>query len=248
MNRVPNIRWPPRLLTVMPAFVSARSQQLQSLELRHWCGEDVEDIFTESPPACATQAMTAAVLSCSLLRRLRLADWWLSRSVRAAVTPALPHFESLEMVVEKGVDEATLAVLLDQAPYLEELVFNSYTGLQLPYDVLAWAGERCHRLKTLMLTADVDESVSCPAVMTEERFRRHQLHLRPAQLPLLVTLRFSDLPVPSDPLGRSLLFALIADYIVHNAPALRFLSLPGFDWLQNDRGSCWRRRCDRSAS
>ena len=192
LNRQPDVRWPLRLLTVMPAFVTSYSQQLLSLELSRI---SKDDIFTDAPSSTA-EAMTTALLSCTSLRRLRIADWWLSTTVHAASSPALPCLQSLEMDVMKGLDQPTLAVLLDEAPQLEELVFWSSP---LPYDVLVWVAERCHRLRSLLMVGNQMDKpfIGYPAAMSVERFIRHQLRQRPALLLLLNTAFFRVPPPPS---------------------------------------------------
>ena len=127
-------QWTSPLLIIMPALFAAHSEHLLTLELLN-CHEG--DVVLVPPPASATQVMTAALLSCRALRRRHITDWWLSTSVCAATSRALLHLESLEVDEVQGIDEATLAVLLDEAPRLHELRF--YSG-PLPYDMLAWLG------------------------------------------------------------------------------------------------------------
>ena len=78
----------------------------------------------------------------------RIIDWWLSPSVHAATSSALPHLESLELDVVNAIDKAALTVLLDEAPRLHELIFCS---TWLTYDVLTLAAERCSQLRSFLM-------------------------------------------------------------------------------------------------
>ena len=217
-------QWSSALLTVIPAFVSAYAEQLLTLELQH-CWDDEE--IDEPQPVTIAKAMTAALLSCHSLRRLRITDWWLSPSVAASSSPPLPFLESLELDVLTRLDEATLAVLLDASPHLQELTLLS---VALPYDVLVWVGERCHELRTLMTYKWIpNDPVDYPRLMTLERWIPH---LSSSALPKLTTLDLRILPISSDPDIRALIFGYIASHLIHSTPSLRYLHLPHHEWLK----------------
>ena len=219
-----NVQPPSRLLSVIPAFVAGYAEQLRSLEFDH-VGEEI-DVVTNPPPASAAEAMTAALLSCRQLRRLRVTDWWLSPSAPAPATPALPHLESLTVDVVKGLDST--AVLLVHCPHLQELVLYSSP---LPYDVLVWAGERCTQLQTLtVLDGRAGTPNRYPCRLTPARFVPSH---SPPRLPLLSTLNLNVDALPDD--TRTLSFAPLISYLVHNAPALRALEMTQQDWLEQER-------------
>ena len=175
--------------------------------------------------------MAAALLWCSSLRRLQVADCWLSSSVAAAASPALPHPQRLHIDVVWVVDEARLAVLLDAAPHLEELHLHSQ---ELPYDVLLWVGARCHQLRGFTITerdyAEVE--MDFPVVTTVERWQA--LPAAPA-LPLLSTPVLFPLPLDAFPSGLTTLFTLLTAYLAHSTPRLRHLWLVDFDWPEHER-------------
>ena len=113
-----------RLFTAMPPLVSAYAGQLCTLELPYGHCDENNDGVAPQPSAAAADAMTAALLSCHSLRRLQVASWWLAPSASPPATassPALPHLQSLHLDDASSIDEATLAVLLDQSPHLQEL-------------------------------------------------------------------------------------------------------------------------------
>ena len=215
-------QWSSSLLTVLPAFVSAYAARLLTLELDHRFDHDG---VVDRQPAAIGQQMTAALLSCRSLRRLLISDWWLSVSVAAPPSPALPHLESLHVDVVKGLDEATLAVLLDAAPHLQELTCE---WGPLPYDVVLWVGSRCHELRTLMVTGS---KLSVPIVYPRAFTSPRWAVFPPAPaLPQLTTLVLWLDALPRD--IRVLSFSHLATYLLHSALSLRYLHLSHHDWLQ----------------
>ena len=81
----PRVRWNSRLFIALPAFLRTYAGQLLSFELLHY-DRDFPTSMVERQPASTTETMTAALLSCTSLRRLSIADWWLS----TALTPESP--------------------------------------------------------------------------------------------------------------------------------------------------------------
>ena len=131
---------PPRLhlrLCSAPADARATPDAQRRLRLDH-------------PPARLVEGVTAALLSCRSLRRLAIPNWWLSpfpaAPAAAPASPALPHLQSLHLHVQRVLDEPALAVLLDASPHLQELIILGCRPL--PYDVMVWAGDRCHELSS----------------------------------------------------------------------------------------------------
>ena len=123
----------------------------------------------------------------------------------------------------QGIDEATLAVLLDEAPRLHELRFHSSP---LPYDVLVWASQRCGELRTVHMIGSIAKPVQYASSLAPERFVPLQ---GPPSLPSLTTCVFRCDALPDD--TRAASFALLS-YLVHHAPALAYLSLPHSEWLK----------------
>ena len=130
------------------------------------------------------------------------------------------------MNVVDRLDEAKLAVLLDAAPHLLELTLHSSP---LPYDVLLWVGQRCHELRTLVMTRGDSNIVHYPRAMPSERW--NLLSPSPA-LPLLTTLMFNTNPCASNIRVRS--FTRVASYLVHSTPSLRYLRAPYLKWLETN--------------
>ena len=218
--------WSPRLFSILPTFVSAYAAQLLSLELCHRCGEDY---LVDPPSVKAAEAMTAALLSCHSLRRLGVSNWWLSTSLPAPPSPALPHLESLQLDVLEALDEATLAVLLDACPQVQELIFNTHS---LPYDVLLWVGARCHELRTIVMRWEAGSIINYPCPLTSERWNAIPPTPTLPQLTTLI-LRCPELPSITDIRVSS--FKLIVSHLIHCAPSLRNLDLPHLDWLEQHR-------------
>ena len=146
---------------LLPIVVSAYAGQLLTLELLVGPSDGWADETYVKPPQELAEAMTAALLSCHSLRRLLVTDWWLSSSAAPPICGALPHLESLELEIVTEtprrrvgermdlLDEATLAILLDAAPHLQELHLRAQ---RLPCDVLLWTAARCHELRTLQMS------------------------------------------------------------------------------------------------
>ena len=222
--------WSAALFTALPPLVCAYAGQLLSLVLLH--SFRYSDVVDPLPGVEIAQAMTSALLQCRSLRRLRVTDWWLSSSAPASAwpSPVFPHLEALQLDVVKGVDEATLAVLLDASPHLQELRFN--TACIVPYDILPWIGDRCHQLRTLVVTHMRNDllasSYSPPA---PERWSSPSSAV-PA-LPLLSVLIFSAEPISRT--QRSLSFSRLTRYLVHSTPSLRTLFITNHDWLEGER-------------
>ena len=218
---------PSGLCTALPAFVSAYASQLLTLNLLHYHSLPGEPI--EPPPASVALAMTAALLSCRSLRRLQVTDWWLSPSVSAPPAPALPHLESLELDITRFMKEATLAVLLDVSPQLQELTIH--TSLP-PYGVLWWIGDRCHELRTLMI---IESELHDPKyyAFPMQPVRLDTLRPSPA-LPKLTTLIFHTRR--SNPGTEGYSFTRLTTYLVHSTPSLRYLHLPYHDWVEEAPG------------
>ena len=229
-----------RLRTVLPALVSAYAARLVCLEVdlhRYWeeRGREVErDAVMNISGVRDAEAMTAALLSCHSLRRLHITNWWLSPSA-SPPSPALPQLESLhvEVTSTEGIDETTLAVLLDACPHLQELTIQ---GCLLSYDVLLWIGGRCHALKTLILVVNAPAGQRYPSLFTPELWQRlspgEGERLTAPALPLLSTLTWHGLALPHI---RPLVFTAIASYLVRSAPSLRYLRLAYHEWLEEDR-------------
>ena len=248
--------WAERLFTVLPAFLCAYSAQLHSLDVQLYCNAGSERDVPYEP----RRQLTAALLSCRELRSLKLDSWWLavapatstpaspsySTTRRSASTsavlppsasptslcPSLPHLEALLMDFPLGVDEATLALLLDVAPHLQELTLGS--GPHFPFDVLVWVGERSHELRTLRLThTRQGEGGQQANSMTPHRWLTSP-QLPPA-LPQLTSLLFYKTPVDdsgslrvsADDLSR------LFSYLAHSTPSLRCLHL-GYDFQVPD--------------
>ena len=100
-------------------------------------------------PTCHCLLTALPVVVSAYAGQLHVADWWLSPSASAppSTAPALRYLASLHVDVARGMDEATLAVLLDETSHPQELTLHS--GSPLAYDVLVWVGERCHELRKL---------------------------------------------------------------------------------------------------
>ena len=216
-------------LIALAAVMSTYSGQLHTLELLH---SFVAMVAIQPAAASVAATMTAALLSCRSLRRLRIADWWLSTSVRAAASPALPRLESLRVDVVQGIDEPTLAVLLDEAPGLQDLHIRS--GSPLPYDVLLWIADRSHELRTLVVEVEEKRfwlmdhsrrSSSVASTMTDTRW--DALPPRPA-LPQLTTAILHS--IRTDPKRRSACFSRLVAFLVHSTPALHYCSLLDHWW------------------
>ena len=143
--------WCSRLFDVLPAFIRAYAGQLLTLDL--YLSRDQAIVDELQPILISTaQAMTSALLLCHSLRRLRIADWWLSPTPLSPPSPSphpsLPHLEAFHLDVVAGIDEATLATLLDASPHLLELTLS---GSPFPYDILPWIGDRCHELRSILM-------------------------------------------------------------------------------------------------
>ena len=110
-----------------------------------------------------------------------MSDWWLSPFAHTPAYPSLPHLEWLSVDVMRLLNEATLAVLLDAAPQLQELTLHS---APLPYDVLLWIGDRCHQLQTLVMTVMETSGIHYSWQLAAKRWDR--MSASPA-LPLLTT-------------------------------------------------------------
>ena len=219
-------------LSLFPAFVSAYAGQLLTLDIPvdPLIGFDTGQMHSPIPATAAAE-FTVALLSCRHLRRLLVTDWWLSSKVPVPPVPAFPDLESLELQMDKTIDMATLALLLDAAPHLQELTLEV---CHLSFFFIQWIGSRCHELRTLQVregynTHEVDERV------LRAIERRQALPSFP-DLPHLRTLIFlsalssdfyPDLPVSS--------FTRFVHYLVHSAPAIRYLSLPYLQWLDGYR-------------
>ena len=242
--------WADRLFTIIPAFLVAYSAQLHSLDVQlHYSERDERDIAYEP-----RRQLTAALLSCRELRSLKLDSWWLAlapatsrpaspsistwsasashvaapSASAASLSPSLPHLEALLMDFPLGVDEATLALLLDAAPHLQELTLGS--GPLFSFDVLPWVGERCHQLRTLRLTETRPSTggPQHPYSMTPHRWLTSP-HTPPA-LPLLTSLLFYRAPVDlyDGPHVSAADLSRLFSYLAHSAPSLRCLHL-GYD-------------------
>ena len=150
--------WSREMFYVIPTFIVAHGRQLLTLELIH------EDRVDDPPHLGIVRAVTHAVLSCHSLRRLRITEWWLSPSAPASPTsaPALPGHQSLRLDVVTRIDKATVAVLLDSCPHLQKLT------LHIPPFV--WVGERCHELRTLVMTPRGEDDVKHKDPLTLSRW------------------------------------------------------------------------------
>ena len=184
--------------------------------------------------------MTAALLFVPLAAQTARGRFGLSTCAPTSPSakPALPHLQSLHVDVVRRLDEDTLAVLLDACPQLQELTIDSTPA---PYDVLVWVGQRCHELGTLILMereagvpdkyrAVLKEPAHYPCVLTPARW--DPLPFVPA-LPQLMTLDVHSPRLPRNTRAHS--FALLAAYLVHSAPSLRYLRLHHLDWLKRHR-------------
>ena len=220
--------WSVQLFTLLTAFLSAYAEQLVSLDLTFVDRQK----HSELPPADLVQALTAALLSCHALRRLRVADSWLSIALPTPPTAALPQLELLEVdVAVGGIDEATLAVLLDAAPHLQELTLK--TRGHLFFELLFWVGERCHELRTLRLQSNSADAAVKFRWLSAERWKP----ISPfPSLPLLTVLIVGSIVSARacDLDERRLLFERVASYLVHSTPSLQFLRLPLQRWLNGD--------------
>ena len=217
------VEWSP---AVLPAFICAYAEQLLSLNLCHRVDWRCCEVFN----AQLKQAITAALLSCHSLCRLQVTDRWMSSILPPSPSPCLPRLNSLQLDVATTIDENTLAVLLDQSPHLQELTLHS--GSPLPFNLLVWAGDRCHELTTFEMTADVDPHMiqfRCPF-----DFERWQSLPPSPALPLLTTLIMRSPALHKDPGARAWAFLNLAAYLVHSTPSLRYLHIPQQQWLQED--------------
>ena len=213
--------------SVLPTFIAAYAGQLLSLDLIDFYDPHV--IF-EPLSASVTKPMTAALLSCHSLRKLHVASWWLSSAVPTPSSPALPQLESLHLDVVSGMEEATLAVLLDACPQLQELTLRT---VPLSHDVLLWVGDRCHELRTLTMTRMPPDHIDRPCPMDAHRW--DLLPPSPA-LPKLSTLRLYNSSSPfTEDNTRALRFTRIASYLVHSAPSLRFVYFSDLSCLEGRR-------------
>ena len=229
MGHVEEGRWWTGVFNALPAFISAYSEQLLTLDLVLGCkswGTDV-DTVVEQGPAGTAKALTEALLSCRSLRRLQMTDHWISASCLAPSSPALPLLKSLHIDMVDRMDEATLAVFLDAAPHLQELTIHSSP---LPHEVLLIVGQRCHELRTLVMTQRrSNHSIHHPRLQNPKRW----LPLPPGTaLPKLTTLICNTRPLTGDSLARIPYFTRVVAYLVHSTPSLRCLLLPHHDWLE----------------
>ena len=215
------------VLSLVPTLVSVHAGHLLALDLSL---SAIDDAVLDPPqplvPASVAEAFTAALLSCRSLRRLLVTDCWLSMTVPFPSAPAFPDLESLELCVEKAIDLAPHALLLDAAPHLQELTFKASP---MPLGFVAWIGERCHELRTLILAVhdvlfDYDEQ------SLEVLDRPRPLPAAPA-LPYLTVLaveEFAPLAEQTRPRFNSLV--PFTQFLAHSAPSLRHLYLPFSLW------------------
>ena len=227
--------WSTLMLSALQALISAYAGQLLTLVLLLHRGDDEEDA-TDLPPVsqAVAEANLAALLSCHSLRRLEMTDWWLSSTAptSASAACAFPHLEALDINMGGPANEAMLAVFLDAAPHLQELTFRA---CPMPWNIVPQLGS-CHELRTLVLrtwwnkrTPKVDFSS-----LTLERWQR--LPPSPA-LPWLTTLSFDiGPPLGGDFALRERFLTAVVSYLVHSAPALRYLSLPDMSCEDEYRG------------
>ena len=199
LDDVPFLGWDGQrrahLLPVVPALISAHSAHLLTLHLSH------EDHHGDGPGDAVdalrvrqAESLTAALLSCRSLRRVRVTDWCVSTSVHTLTHPALPCLESLHVDVLQRIDEAMLAVLLDEAPLLQELIFD---GSPVTYDVLLWAGKRCPQQRCWELVGWTSRCVYPACGITTGRWNPF------TTAPLLPRLRLLVLSAPPTPLPQS---------------------------------------------
>ena len=191
--------------------------------------------------------VTAALLCCHSLRRLRVSDWWLCNAAPAQAVPAFPYLEALSVDAAVGVDEVTLAVILDSAPHLQELTVSSWP---LSWDVLPWL-IRCPELRTLMMTEWEGkktesegkwewEGKPCLASFALPDIDRWRRPPSSPALPRLTTLILQPAldkicPQTGDfDLRVEFLEAVVA-YLAQAVPALRYLHLPVDEWLDEYR-------------
>ena len=230
------------LLQALQPFLTVYSRQLRTLHLLitrdHNVLSDLHDLLQT-----IGQTVSAALLQCGQLRSLRVPEWWLyplpqpTPTASSPITPALPHLQTLTLDVVRGVDEVTLAVLLDESHSLQELTL---LGSPMPYDVVVWVGKRCHELRTLRMTdSQASQSVDYPTPhLTEAIWAAAASPTSPPAMPLLSTLELYT-PVPSEDTSKATRvssFTCIARYLVHSTPALRYLRLPHHDWLSGGEG------------
>ena len=206
--------------TVLTAFISAYTGQLETLELPI---DAPRDFVLQRDEA---EALTSALLSCRSLRRLQIQLDWLSPLPSTTLPHCLPHLEALELRADEPLDESTLATLLDAAPHLRELTLEA---LPLPWEVLLWVGERVHELRTLVVISPV-------TWMPSLNFDRWRPPVAGPALPHLTILVLgTDLLAPHLGQARVFFLTLLTAYLVHSAPALRYLTVPLHIWLDGYR-------------
>ena len=217
--------WPHGFFPALTAFISAYTGQLETLELLNQAPHD------SIPHRDRAEALTVALLSCHSLRRLQVQLDWLSPLPSTTLSHSLPHLEALELRSDHRLNESMLAVLLDAAPQLRELTLEAPP---LPWDVLPWVGDRVHELRTLVVTTTGNVVTQEDLVLMS--FDRWRPPATGPALPHLTTLIFGSSPVaPHDEKVRVFFLTHLTAYLVHSAPALRYLTFPLHDWLDGYR-------------
>ena len=98
--------------------------------------------------------------------------------------------------------------------------------------MLVWAGERCGE-SFVVQQRETEKVIDYPCVLTPARII--SFLAGSALLPELTSLCLPSPPLPVEPLCRASLFALFVSFLVHAAPTIQHLRLPGYDWLSSER-------------
>ena len=113
-----------------------------------------------------------------------------------------------------------------------------------PYDVLPWVGDRCHELRTLVLTTWLADGVKSrsPRMHTSQRKISPLSASTLPKLDVLIFLTLPHLPLSSThtcpPQSeediRTLSFALLPSYLVRSTPSLLYPRSLHHEWLEED--------------